>query len=54
MKKFVLALTALGVLAGSAPSFAATQCRNKAGKFIKCPAKPTACRDAKGHYAKCK
>ena len=54
MKKLVIALSALGLLAGSAPSLAATQCRNKAGKFIKCPAKPTVCRNAKGHYAKCK
>jgi hypothetical protein len=59
MKKLVLALAALSLLAGSAPSFAATQCRDKSGKFIKCPqkaapAKPKQCRDAKGHYAKCK
>lgn len=57
MKKLVLALSALSLLAGSAPSFAATQCRDKNGKFIKCPqkpAKPKTCRDAKGHYAKCK
>jgi len=51
MKKLVLALSALGLLAGSAPSFA-SPCRNKAGKFVKCPTKP--CRDAKGHYIKCK
>jgi len=57
MKKLVLALCALGLLAGSAPSFAATQCRDKNGKFIKCPqvkAKAKTCRDAKGHYMKCK
>jgi hypothetical protein len=54
MKKLVLALTALGLLAGSAPSFAAAQCRDKNGKFIKCPAKPKTCRDSKGHYTKCK
>jgi hypothetical protein len=59
MKKLVLALAALSLLAGSAPSFAATQCRDRSGKFIKCPqkaapAKPKQCRDAKGHYAKCK
>ena len=52
MKKLVFALTALSLLAGSAASLAA-QCRDKNGKFIKCPAKPKTCRDAKGHYAKC-
>lgn len=57
MKKFVLALCAFGVLAGSVPSFAAAPCRDKNGKFIKCPqvkAKAKQCRDAKGHYMKCK
>ena len=54
MKKLVLALSALSLLAGSAPSFAAAHCRDKSGKFIKCPAKPKTCRDAKGHFAKCK
>ncbi len=64
MKKLVLSLCALSLLAGSAPSFAA-QCRDKSGKFIKCPeakakattkakAKPKQCRDAKGHFMKCK
>ena len=56
MKKLVLALAALGLLAGSSPSLAAAQCRNKAGKFVKCPPKPPAvkmCRDAKGHFMKC-
>jgi hypothetical protein len=52
MKKLVLALSALSLLAGSAPSIAAN-CRNAKGKFVKC-AKPKQCRDAKGHYAKCK
>lgn len=55
MKKLVLSLCALSLLAGSAPSFAkAPQCRDKNGKFIKCPQKPKQCRDAKGHYTKCK
>jgi hypothetical protein len=58
MKKLVLALTALSLIGGaSAPSIAATACRNKAGKFIKCPpkpAKPKVCRNAKGHFMKCK
>ena len=52
MKRFVLAFTALSLLAGSAPSFA-SPCRDAKGKFIKC-AKPTKCRDAKGHFIKCK
>lgn len=54
MKKLVLAMCAFGLLAGSAPSFAAAQCRDKAGKFIKCPVKAKVCRDSKGHYMKCK
>jgi len=59
MRKIVLALSAMSLLAGSAgPAFAAAACRDKSGKFIKCPhktsAKPKQCRDAKGHYAKCK
>ena len=39
MKKLVLALSALSLLAGSAPSFAAP-CRDAKGKFVKCPANP--------------
>jgi hypothetical protein len=61
MKKLLLCLSAMSLLAGSAPSFAATQCRDKSGKFIKCPpkasakaAKPKTCRDAKGKFIKCK
>jgi hypothetical protein len=54
MKKLVLALTAVGLLAGATPSVAKVTCRDKAGKFIKCPAKAKVCRDAKGHYTKCK
>jgi hypothetical protein len=56
MKKLVLALTGLSLLAGSATAYAAP-CRDAKGKFVKCPArpvKPKVCRDAKGHYAKCK
>jgi len=56
MRMIVFALTAFGLVAASAPSMAATQCRDAKGKFIKCqakPAAPTKCRDAKGHYAKC-
>jgi hypothetical protein len=51
MKKLVFALTALSLLAGSTPAFAGKTCRDKAGKFVKCPKQ---CRDAKGHYTKCK
>jgi hypothetical protein len=53
MKKLVLALSALSLLAGSAPAFA-SPCKDKKGKFIKCPAKPKVCRNAKGHFAKCR
>ena len=50
MKRFVLALSALSLLAGPTAAFA-KQCRDKQGHFIKCPKQ---CRDAKGHYTKCK
>jgi hypothetical protein len=57
MRRFIVALSALGLIAGSASSIAATQCRDAKGKFTKCthraPAKLTKCRDAKGHFAKC-
>jgi hypothetical protein len=56
MRKLVFALTALSLLAGSAPALAAP-CKDAKGKFMKCPAKPAkpkVCRDAKGHYMKCK
>jgi len=52
MKKLVLALSALSLLATATPSFA-SPCRNKQGKFVKCPPKPKLCRNAKGHFAKC-
>ncbi len=55
MKKLIIGLSALGLLAGSVPSLAAP-CRDAKGKFVKCTkaaAKPVRCRDAKGHYAKC-
>lgn len=55
MRNFIIALSALGLIAGSAPALAAS-CRDARGKFTKCikhAAKPTKCRDAKGHYAKC-
>lgn len=54
-RSFVLAAAALTMAA--TPSFAATQCRDAHGKFIKCPekkrAKPIRCKDAKGKFAKC-
>lgn len=61
MRKIVLALSALGLVAGSAPVLAAP-CKDAKGKFVKCPAKaaaakstkPKTCRNAKGHFAKCK
>jgi hypothetical protein len=56
MRKFIIALSALGLVAGSAPSLAAP-CRDAKGKFVKCtkapPVKPTRCKDAKGRFAKC-
>ena len=56
MRRIVIALTAVGLIAGSAPSLAAP-CRDAKGKFVKCatktPAKPTRCKDAKGKFAKC-
>jgi hypothetical protein len=55
MQKLIIALSALAVLGGSAPSLAAAPCRDAKGKFVKCakPAKPARCRDARGKYAKC-
>jgi hypothetical protein len=56
MRNFIIALSALGLVAGSAPSLAAP-CRDAKGKFVKCtkaaPVKPTRCKDAKGRFAKC-
>jgi hypothetical protein len=54
MKKILLGLSAISLLATASPSFAAAPCRNKAGKFIKCPAKPKVCRDKAGKFIKCK
>ncbi len=55
MKKLILALSALSLVGGVAASPAiAAACRDKSGKFIKCPAKPKQCRDKKGHFIKCK
>jgi hypothetical protein len=54
MRKLVLALSAISLLAGSAGPAMAAGCRDKNGKFVKCPAKPKMCRDKSGHFAKCK
>ena len=62
MKKLVLALSALSLLGAAAtPLIAKEQCRDKSGKFIKCPAKskpaaakPKQCRDKSGKFIKCK
>ena len=53
MKNFLLAITNISVLAATTPSIAAAPCKDKHGKFMKCPAKPKVCRDAKGHFKKC-
>ena len=73
MKKLLLALSALSLVAGVGPALAApckdkngkfikcpkpmavaVRCKDQKGKFIKCPAKPKLCRNAEGHFAKCK
>ena len=53
--RLILALSALSLIA--APVSAATHCRDKHGKFVKCAkvvTKAARCRDAHGHFAKCK
>jgi hypothetical protein len=54
MRKVILSLSALTLVAGSMPAFAAP-CRDAKGKFVKCPRAKVKvrCRDAKGQYAKC-
>ena len=53
MKKLIFALTAFSLVAGSAPSLA-SPCKDKQGKFVKCPApKAAPCKDAKGRFVKC-
>ena len=52
MRKLIFALTALSLIAGSAPSLA-SPCKDKQGRFVKCPAKPKVCRNAMGHFMKC-
>ena len=56
MKKFLLALSAASMVAGSMPVMAAP-CKDAKGKFMKCPtkpAKPKTCRDKHGKFIKCK
>ena len=53
--RVIFALSALSLLASPVP--AATHCRDKHGKFIKCTKvvkKAVRCHDAKGHFTKCK
>ena len=52
MKNLMLALSALSLVAGSAPALA-SPCKDKQGKFVKCPPKPQLCRNAQGHFTKC-
>ena len=54
MRKLVIALSALGLLAGSTTAVA-SPCRDAKGKFVKCPSKskPVRCKDAKVKFAKC-
>jgi hypothetical protein len=61
MKKLVIALSALGLFAGSAATAAVPhRCRDSKGHFVKCPQHHAAaatvahkCRNAKGHFIKC-
>jgi len=57
MRHFILALSVLSLVGGSIPAYAATQCRDSKGKFVKCPQKKSTtsqrCRDSHGKYAKC-
>jgi hypothetical protein len=56
MRSLIIALSALGLLAGSVPALAAP-CRDAKGKFVKCikpaHAKSVRCKDSKGKFAKC-
>ena len=56
MRNIIIALSAFGLLAGTASSVSASPCRDAKGKFVKCSAKsskPVHCKDAKGKFAKC-
>lgn len=51
MRKLLLALAGLSLLAGPVPALAKAPCKDAKGRFMKCPKQ---CRDAKGHFIKCK
>ena len=57
MRKVLIWLSVLGLIAGPSATAAGAPCRDAKGKYVRCmkpaPAKPTKCRDAKGHYATC-
>jgi hypothetical protein len=57
MRMIAFAMTALLMGMSAATPVAAEQCRDSAGKFIKCPLKPDTkakrCKDASGKFAKC-
>jgi hypothetical protein len=61
MRKLVMHVAALGLLAVAAPALAAAPCKDAKGRFVKCPppapklAPPSAtrCKDARGRFAKC-
>ena len=53
MKRIVLALSALSLIAGAATPAVASPCKDKTGKFVKCPPPPTKCRDKNGKFIKC-
>jgi hypothetical protein len=55
MRTFIIALTAIGLVAGSAPA-AGAPCRDAKGKFVKCAhakVRATHCRDAHGKFVTC-
>ena len=57
MRMIAIAMVASLMGMSAATSVAAEQCRDPAGKFIKCPPKPDTkpqrCKDASGKFAKC-
>ena len=53
VKRIVLALSALSLIAGAATPALATPCKDKTGKFVKCPPPPTLCRNKAGKFVKC-
>jgi len=58
MNRFMAAILAFSFAVGLGSAASAKQCRDKSGKFMKCPSmmatpKPKQCRDAKGKFMKC-